>query len=179
MTRTLDHPLVGDYLRRLEDEARALPRRERTELLDEIRGHLRAELADDPAEHDVRNALDRLGDPREIVAATGVPSRRRRVGALEIVAVVLLLIGAIVIPVLGWFVGLVLLWASAAWTTRQKWLGTLVVPGGLASPLVLGVMPAMRGAVLPPAIGVVLLVALVVGPIVVATYLLRSADRPA
>jgi len=25
----------------------------------------------------------------------------------------------------------VLLWSSRAWTTRDKWIGTLVVPGGL------------------------------------------------
>jgi hypothetical protein len=31
-------------------------------------------------------------------------------------------------------VGVVLLWISSAWTARQKLLGTLVVPGGLALP---------------------------------------------
>ena len=35
---------------------------------------------------------------------------------------------------IGWLVGVVLLWISSAWTTRQKLLGTLVVPGGLALP---------------------------------------------
>ncbi|MBO0708990.1 MAG: hypothetical protein J2P43_01045 [Candidatus Dormibacteraeota bacterium] len=30
-----------------------------------------------------------------------------------------------------WPVGVICLWLSDTWTTRQKWLGTLVVPGGV------------------------------------------------
>jgi hypothetical protein len=37
--------------------------------------------------------------------------------------------------VIGWLVGVALLWISSAWTARQKLLGTLVVPGGLALPV--------------------------------------------
>jgi uncharacterized Tic20 family protein len=33
---------------------------------------------------------------------------------------------------LVWVLGVVLLWRSRAWTTRDKLIGTLVVPGGLA-----------------------------------------------
>ncbi len=33
---------------------------------------------------------------------------------------------------LVWVVGVVLLWRSRAWSVRDKLLGTLVVPGGLA-----------------------------------------------
>jgi len=33
---------------------------------------------------------------------------------------------------LVWVVGVVLLWRSRAWTLRDKLIGTLVVPGGLA-----------------------------------------------
>jgi hypothetical protein len=43
----------------------------------------------------------------------------------------------VIIPVLRWFIGVVLLWVSDAWNTRDKLLGTFVVPGGLAVPLVL------------------------------------------
>jgi hypothetical protein len=31
----------------------------------------------------------------------------------------------------GWVVGVVLLWRSRAWTTKDKLIGTLVLPGGL------------------------------------------------
>jgi hypothetical protein len=41
----------------------------------------------------------------------------------------------VVIPVFGWIAGLVLLWSSQDWTTRDKWIGTLIIPGGLMLPL--------------------------------------------
>jgi len=40
----------------------------------------------------------------------------------------------------GWFAGLILLWSSRAWTTRDKWIGTLVVPGGLATSVFIGLL---------------------------------------
>jgi hypothetical protein len=39
--------------------------------------------------------------------------------------------------VVGWFVGLHLLWSSRFWTLHDKLIGTLVVPGGLLPALVL------------------------------------------
>lgn len=35
--------------------------------------------------------------------------------------------------IVGWLAGLGLLWASRAWTVREKLVGTLVVPFGLAA----------------------------------------------
>ena len=95
---------------------------------------------------------------------------------IEVLAVLLLLIGGVVIPVLGWLVGLVLLWASSAWTTERKLLGTLVLPGGLIPAAMLGLMAAR--VTLPPWAGVPLILVLVAAPIVVAAVLLRSAERP-
>jgi hypothetical protein len=37
---------------------------------------------------------------------------------------------------IGWFAGLVLLWTSALWSTRDKLIGTFVLPFGLALPLI-------------------------------------------
>ena len=54
-------------------------------------------------------------------------------GWQETVAIVLLLVGGFIF-VFGWLVGVVLLWLSDVWTLRDKLLGTLVVPGGLALP---------------------------------------------
>jgi hypothetical protein len=51
-------------------------------------------------------------------------------GWMEWVAVPLLLIGGILIPFLGWFVGVVLLWSSRVWSLRDKVWGTLLLPGG-------------------------------------------------
>jgi hypothetical protein len=38
----------------------------------------------------------------------------------------------VVLLPLVWVVGVVLLWRSRAWTPRDKLIGTLVIPGGLA-----------------------------------------------
>ncbi len=42
----------------------------------------------------------------------------------------LLLIGGVVIPVIGWVVGVVLLWRRSEWSLRQKVAATLLLPGG-------------------------------------------------
>ena len=61
----------------------------------------------------MRNVLERLGPPEEIVAAAGPVQRRS--GRLELAAMI-----ALAIPFLGWFVGVVLVTASRAWTRREK-----------------------------------------------------------
>jgi hypothetical protein len=55
--------------------------------------------------------------------------------ALEIATLVLLPLGGVVIPLLGWLIAAALLWSSDAWTTRDKLIGTLLVPGGLGPPI--------------------------------------------
>ena len=113
----------------------------------------------------------------------------------------LLLVGGVVLPVLGWFVGVVLLWASAVWTTRDKLVGTLVVPGGLALPIFLAMFPAYRedcageadprtGEPLPGTevctggppealeiVGPIVFVLLLVAPLVTTAYLARRMRR--
>jgi uncharacterized membrane protein len=138
--------LVEDYLDRLERELADFPPARRRELVQEISEHIvEARVGLEPEnEAEVRNLLDRLGDPTDIAAeargsleeqpAAAAPAPERRSGALDVVALVLILLGGVVIPVVGWLVGVVLLWISSAWTARQKLLGTLVVPGGLALP---------------------------------------------
>jgi hypothetical protein len=140
MTATADR-LVEDYLKRLNGELGGLPRARRRELADEIAGHIaeaRAELHVE-SEAEVRNLLERLGDPADIAAEERerLGIHRGRAGAIEILALIGLLVGGIVLPFIGWIIGLVLLWVSDAWTTRQKLLGTFVVPGGLAPGLFL------------------------------------------
>jgi hypothetical protein len=121
--------LVDDYLRRLEQAAAHMQRARRTELVAEIRGHIEAALREEDAagEAAVRNVLDRLGPPEEIVeAADPVPTpAARRVGVLEIVALI-----ALIVPFVGWLVGAVLVAISAAWSRRDKIIGglLLVVP---------------------------------------------------
>ncbi len=141
MSTTAMHPLAADYLRRLRRAGRELPAGRLDDLCAEIESHL--------AEAIPRGRLRRrraVGD-RAPRAARGdrrgraAGRRRRRRGATrtwrETAAVVLLLLGGFVFG-LGWIAGVVLLWSSRLWTLRDKLIGTLIVPGGLAA-----VLPAL------------------------------------
>jgi hypothetical protein len=66
--------LIDDYLGRLQAASWPLPAGRRAELSDEVAEHIEAALAE-AGRHDevtVRNVLERLGPPEEIVAAEGV-----------------------------------------------------------------------------------------------------------
>jgi hypothetical protein len=132
---TTDDRLVDEYVKSLERELADIPRGKRREIIQEIREHIHEARAigDGGTEADLRNLLDRLGDPAEIAAEArdrfGIHPKRP--GAMEVVTVILLLVGGVLVPVVGWIIGVVLLWLSETWTTRDKLIGTLVVPGGL------------------------------------------------
>jgi hypothetical protein len=133
--------LVNEYLDRLEQELADFPPARRRELVQEIAGHIseaRAQLESE-SEADVRNLLDRIGDPADIAweARERSTAPIRKGSALDIVALIMLLVGGVIVPLVGWLVGVVLLWISEAWSTREKVLGTIVVPGGLALPIFL------------------------------------------
>ncbi len=76
-------PLVDDYLRRLDAAASALPADRREELISEIRDHLQEALRQAPASDEaaVRNLLERLGPPEEIVSAATDPAPPGQVAA--------------------------------------------------------------------------------------------------
>jgi uncharacterized membrane protein len=144
--------LVADYLGRLERAAAVLPPERRGELLEEIGAHITAARAAGAAadEAAVRTLLDRLGEPEVIVAAAreDVPTSAeaavgpslpaRRGTGLELAAVLMLTLGSLFPPLVGWLVGVVLLWVSPLWRVREKLLGTLVWPGGPGGALLLG-----------------------------------------
>jgi hypothetical protein len=130
--------MVDEYLRRLNAALKALPKDRRRELVEEIREHIevgRSELSSG-SEAELRSLLDRIGDPADIAADSterlGISPVR--VGLMEVAAVVLLPIGGVVVPFVGWVVGVILLWASRAWTVRDKLIGTFLLPGGLLFP---------------------------------------------
>jgi hypothetical protein len=137
MSSTADK-LVDDYLKRLDRELAGFPRARRHELVDEISEHIAEARADVESENEaaIRTLLDRLGDPEDIAAEA-----RERFGARpkgsgwDVVALIMLLVGGVILPVIGWIIGVVLLWVSETWTTREKLVGTLIVPGGLALPV--------------------------------------------
>src|SRR6266545_2058393 len=200
MTR---HPAVDEYLGRLQRSMRNLPAGRRSEIVEEIEEHIEEMLAEMEAtasDADIRNALERLGDPDDIAAEA-----RERFGIrpanpswTDTAAVILLPIGGLVLPVIGWIVGVVLLWISDVWSIRDKLIGTLVVPGGLLLPLgmmVMAVGPAVSTSCVvfpggvsgacgsrPAPLGgtvaaSILLALLLLAPLVVAVYLGRKLRR--
>jgi hypothetical protein len=85
--------------------------------------------------------LRALGDPAYVAAgvlaeipAPAARERTRDATWYSVLTVVLLTIGGVVVPVLGWIVGLIMLWAARGWTLVHKAIGTLLAlagPGGL------------------------------------------------
>jgi uncharacterized membrane protein len=181
MTENRDE-LVETYLERLNRELRDLPEAGRREVVDEVRHHI-AEARAEPgseSEAEVRNILERLGDPAEIATEARGRFGVRRQGAewREVSAIVLLLLGGFVWFV-GWIVGLILLWASDRWTVRDKVIGTLVVPGGLSS-VVFVLIFAMPGSIVWAAVIVFFLMAPFFTTVYLALRLRRSRlDTPA
>jgi hypothetical protein len=121
--------LVDQYLSRLDSALQGVPAARREEIIEEISNHIadeRGRLHDD-SDAAVLNLLDRVGDPVELAAAArdvaASPAQpTRRIGAVEVLALVL--------TPLIWPAGVILLWLSPAWNTRDKLIGTLLPPGG-------------------------------------------------
>ncbi len=100
----------------------------------------------------MRNVLERLGSPDEIVAAETGPDRLMGGGqtrtteptvvgsralSVETRALILLTVGAVVMPVIGPVLGLWFVLASERWTLTQKRTAMLIVGVLLVLPLVL------------------------------------------
>ena len=136
--------LIDGYLARLRVAAADLPPSIREELIDDMRAHIAEARAREPEETDatILNILDRLGEPELLVAEARQrpappPSNQPpwpwvyRSGILEIAAIVLL-------PFF-WVVGVILLWVSPAWNTRDKVIGTIFSLGGYPGIIIIGV----------------------------------------
>jgi hypothetical protein len=142
MTTRALHPLAENYLRRLRQAGRQLPPDRLRELLTEIEGHLSEALPPNASDHEALEVLKRLGPPGDIVEAEQPPAQgpTDRRSWREWAAVILLPLGGFAFGI-GWLVGLILLWSSRLWTTRDKLIGTLIVPGGLATALLMLILP--------------------------------------
>ena len=193
-TSTL-HPAAAAYLQQVRREGRDLPGDRLAELLIDLEEHLSVAIPADASEEDARKALGRFGDPREIIEAERpeLIVRAKRRGTREWAAVFLILFGFIAAGV-GWVVGVILLWSSRAWTTRDKLIGTLVLPGGLflTVPLLLLALGRPHKVICtdvgtsvvhcthlpssgPSTLGSTALVLLALTPIATAVYLARRA----
>jgi len=142
MTATHADQLIAGYLARLADAAKALPQGPRTELLDDMRRHIAEARGRESGEENdatILNILDRLGEPSVVVAET-----RERLGlqAVQPYRPGILEIGALILLVLFWPIGVVLLWISPAWNLRDRLIGTLLPPGGFMGVLIFGLSVA-------------------------------------
>lgn len=143
MSTGTTHPLVERYLKRLQEELVHLDAARRAAIVGSVKEDIEAALADVAGtDADVRAVLASMGSPADVAAAahhrSGVVPPQG--GAREVGAIALLLVGGVILPLIGWFIGVVLLWSSHVWTRRDKTIGTLVVPGGLALPLLLAAL---------------------------------------
>lgn len=149
------HRQVDEYLRRLDLSMRDLRAERRDEILTEIDEHISELLAENPAATDaeVRNVLERVGDPEDIAAeatdrlGTGAVARsdRFRTSWTDIAAVALLVLGTLLITpfyrpeamVVAWTAAVVLVWMSDVWSTRDKIGVTLLLPAGALSAILI------------------------------------------
>lgn len=93
--------------------------------------------------------IEELGDPAFIAAEAGAEAGTPSMivatpttgdsRGYTIIAAVLVALGGILVPVLGWIVGIAMVWMSRTWTVSEKWIATLTGPasvllaGGLAA----------------------------------------------
>lgn len=142
MTQTNAEQLRADYLARLDHAMRDLPHG----VASEIRGGVAEELEGLDADATVAR-IEQLGDPTRIaaeaqrevpagppsvVAAQAAPRQGPRPPAtgtrgFAITAALTLSFGGVVLPVLGWFVGVALVCASSLWKVWEK-VVAIVVP---------------------------------------------------
>jgi hypothetical protein len=132
--KTVEHPLAVAYLEAVAREAAALAPERRNELLADLMEHIAVAFAEQPArsEAEVKAVLDRLGDPRTIVATAregetiGQPiSKWRSLAPLILLPVAGLLGGVnLVLGGIAMIAGFVLLWAAPHWSRRDKIIGT-------------------------------------------------------
>jgi len=146
--------LVRDYLGRLEAAGWPLAVDRRAELVAEVREHIEAAISEAGRDDEVtvRNILERLGLPEEIVATeadhgtatpqwtggqqVGAAVGSSPWGAVEIIALLLLTLGAVFLPFVGPVLGLVFVWASTQWTRRAKLVATVIVAVLLLVPII-------------------------------------------
>jgi hypothetical protein len=150
--------LVDDYLVRLKEALTTTEPQHAAEIYEQIAAHIttRLEEVESPTQIDTLRILDELGSPQEIAGvAEDRPRRAKLRGWHEAVALLLTELLTPLLTPLVWPVGVFLVWKSSLWRAREKWLATLVIPGGLYTAMVLNFQGRScaywRGSGSPPA----------------------------
>ena len=136
----MTEPIVTDYLLELSDALADVPRDTRVAIVAGVREELEGLEADEAAER-----IRSMGDPQFIAAS----AREDVAGPLEpaepqwraMVAAILVMLGGVVVPFVGWVAGIAVMWTSRAWSTRVKLLATFL-------PLLAGVQGVVVGSIM-------------------------------
>jgi len=176
MTMELLHPLVRDYLDRVEEATVDLPWSERRELLESVEAHLARRLGPAPTDGEVLDALALLGPPEHLRGDQRDPSSPARLGALEWAAISLVLLGGFLGGV-GWLVGVFCLWFSNAWKWYDKVIAMLLWPFGLAvsTMWVAGWLVSADSTSAGGVLDVIRMLAIFGVPFITSAYLIRRA----
>jgi len=138
----------SDYLADVTAAARDLPPHVQREILQSLEQYIREASAEKDIETitAARTLVEFLGDPRKLVDEAGLAKGLSRDQDTRDVRHVLLwlTIGSL-IPVAGWLYGIVRLWRSHLWTTRDKLVATTLLPGGLFTAGVLSLAVFLNG----------------------------------
>ena len=115
--------IVTDYLLELSDALADVPRETRVAILAGVREELEG-LEGDEAAARIRS----IGDPAFIAAGAreDVPTPPSEPRWIVIVAALLIMVGGVIVPFVGWLAGVVLMWVSRSWSLRVKLLATLL-----------------------------------------------------
>ncbi|CAL9660506.1 HAAS signaling domain-containing protein [Streptomyces sp. enrichment culture] len=185
MSNALAHPMVTAYLASVEAEAAVLSDDRRRDLVADLREHIESVLPQGFDDAAVRQALDRLGSPREIAAAAiaeepGVQPLRPESSVRTAVT-----LGMMVLAAPFWVVGVglvlavvaaVRIWRSPSWTDRDRRMG---VAGALSPLLVTPAAAVLLGSSgrlgAAEVLGAFLIAAVI--PLAVAVHLGRGAAR--
>lgn len=147
MSAATRHALADRYLRRLREAARALPRAHQTEMVAEIEAHIAAGLEEASTDAAVRNLLDDLGEPEEIVAAALPPLRPSPLRGRTALALGLVAAPLSLIPFYGWFVsiplgvGAIIVGIGARRHARRRHTPDSAATGGLIAGAVAVTVP--------------------------------------
>lgn len=188
LMQSTNQELIDDYLTAVRDATRSLPTGKRETIVGDLESHIEQALSADAGEAEVRTVLDRLGSPQSIADEAGAtdvapvavnkgPSRIK-----EIIGLIGISVGSLFIPIIGWVVGIVLLWMSPVLSKVQKITATLVWPGGWFGMLLLLTMnvrssgPFEEGAS-DGTLQAVVVILFLGAPLVVLAWLIRTLVR--
>lgn len=141
MSQSSQPQAVRSYLSELESALAGVPEDVARDILDGVAEELAG--LDSAA---AATRIEELGDPAFIAAEARAESARPSAGEASagapagdpqsssgrgsVVAISLAVaFGGVVVPVVGWIVGLVFMWFSKRWRTWEKWVATIAVPG--------------------------------------------------